>query len=429
MSFLKVSDPSPAPVRKANGALKTRVEVVLAVVEGAKQIKKGTEQLYRQHFQFTVSVAETDSLYLEVHKWLVNVLPDEKSRSLEVVSSKAYNHNAVVEPEDSDTGKIKPLVVKFNDANLRKLKINGYTVGVVIVKPEGNNDLRREPDPKKIEFITHSYAAQQAVIAKLEEINQQRGTTRKAVLKMLGQWGEWVTRSDLPPRTMDSVSLPALQKKRIVKDLEEFLDAEEQYNRLAIPWHRGYMFHGPPGTGKTSLVKALANEFNLDLWYVSLADLKTEASLISLLARVGPRSLLLLEDIDTMKITHDRDGAQQGSISMSSLLNTLDGVATPHGLISVMTTNNFDILDEALTRPGRMDLVEMIDYPTIDTISQMYQHFYGKTPNFKKFGSYSTPLKGVSTSTIAEIMKRNMTDSLGAQRDISKVLEKKRATK
>jgi SpoVK/Ycf46/Vps4 family AAA+-type ATPase len=302
------------------------------------------------------------------------------------------------------------------------MSVGGHEVTVSMIAPDVNPEKMRV-EPKKIEFVMKTHTAQQAVIAKLQELNDQRATTRKAVLKMVSNWGDWRTRSDLPPRTMASVSLPQEQKDRILNDLKEFLDAEDTYNRLAIPWHRGYMLYGPPGTGKTSLVKALAHEFNLDLWYVSLPDLSSESSLLSLLAAVGPRSILLLEDIDTAKITHDRDGADQGKISMSSLLNTLDGVATPHGLITFMTTNRFDILDPALTRAGRMDLIEELAYPSLETIGDMFDHFFGLRPFWTEGQSVKvSPSRDISTAQIAEVLKRNMKSFEQAELDVHELL-------
>lgn len=326
--------------------------------------------------------------------------------------------------------KPKPLTVRYNENTTRKITLTDsagvtHKVTVNLLVPEINERtmLSREPEYSKIDFTANSHAGQLAVREKLEELNAQRATFRKAKLNMVNQWGSWRQRSDLPPRTMESVALPPEQKERITLDLKTFLEAEEQYNRLAIPWHRGYMFHGPPGTGKTSLVKALANEFNLDLWYISLADLKAESSLLGLLAEVGPRSILLLEDIDTMRITHDRDGAEQGTISMSSLLNTLDGVATPHGLITVMTTNRFELLDPALTRAGRMDMVEKLDYPTVATVTQMFEHFYGSTP--KQWDvPWDKSLEGLATSDIAEVMKRHMSSKSDAAKALNELLDK-----
>jgi chaperone BCS1 len=222
---------------------------------------------------------------------------------------------------------------------------------------------------------------------------------------------------------MDSVSLPREQKDRIIADLGGFLEAEDKYNRLAIPWHRGYMFYGPPGTGKTSLVKALANHFNLDLWYISLSDLSAESSLLQLIGGVGPRSMLLLEDIDTVKITHDRDSSESGKISTGSLLNTLDGVATPHGLITVMTTNRFDILDPALKRAGRMDLIEELAYPSKSTVREMFEHFYEDTTMFAGIKDNEFIEKQISTSQIAEIFKRHMDDPKTAVRDLNDLVK------
>jgi predicted AAA+ superfamily ATPase len=402
--------------KRASLATNSKAELVIALIENANKAYKFGKDYWRKNFAYTVVVSERDTLYSEVHTWLIAAFPHEKHKALAVGSSKSVN---IVEPETPEGHIAKPLIVRFNDNTSRKVVIEGHNITVTLNTPEVSDNQYREPAPAKIEFLATSHEGQQAVIRLLEKLNSERATSRKAVLKMVGQWGNWSTRSDLPPRTMASVSLPEEQKTRVMKDLETFLGAEDQYNRLAIPWHRGYMFYGPPGTGKTSLVKALANEFNLDLWYVSLSDLKAESGLLSLLADVGPRSLLLLEDIDTIQITHDRDSSEQGKISMGSLLNTLDGVATPHGLITVMTTNRFELLDPALTRAGRMDLIEKLDYPTLRTIGNLFDHFFGTYMNgFQKMDfsrDLDAPLEGVSTAEIAEILKRHMDD-----RDLAK---------
>lgn len=413
-----------SPLKKKTSTIKTTADTVVGIFEIIDRLNKKGKEFYHKNFEYSVLITERDPLYFEVNKWLLEVLPDEKHRSLEVGSSQRFN-NVVADDNDSDR-KPSPLNIRFNESLTRKVDISGHQVNVMVQVPEGpagDGNMYREIPPKKIIFVTRSHIAQQAVIAMLEEINQNRATSRKAVLKMVGKWQEWMTRSDLPPRTMQSVALPEEQKSRVINDLKTFLDSEAKYNSLAIPYHRSYMFEGPPGTGKTSLVKALANEFNLDLWYVSVADLSAESSLLQLLSQVGPRSLLLLEDIDTMKITHDRDGSEQGKISMSSLLNVLDGVATPHGLITMMTTNFLEKLDPALKRAGRMDMIEKIDYPTMSSISNMYFHFYNKMLPLGKYKGIYVPIEGLATSEVSEIMKRNMYSPKGAAKDIHKLLE------
>ena len=409
-----------------------KVALVIDVIDGANTIYMKGKEFYRRHLMYSVAVSEKDLLYGDVLDWLMESLPEEKHRNLTVSTTKSPRGNGgmvAAESDDDRVQKPQPLIVRFNERSTRRVTINGHVVEMDLRIPEMTEKsmMSREPEWASIHFAARSRAGQQAIIAKLHELNAQRVTTRKANLKMMNQWGSWRTRSDLPPRTLDSVILPKGQKERISENLKEFLASEYHYNRLALPWHRGYMFHGPPETGKTSLVKALAQEFNLDLWYLSLSDLKAESSLLGLLSEVGPRSILLLEDIDIMKITHDRDGADQGTISMSSLLNTLDGVATPHGLISIMTTNNFEVLDPALTRAGRMDMIEKLDYPSLNSVSDMFEYFYGESPDWIVAGmhpdSFDIPIQGLSTSQIAEIMKRHLKDPKKAAVAIAEELE------
>src|SRR5690606_5301281 len=111
---------------------------------------------------------------------------------------------------------------------------------------------------------------------------------------------------DLPLRDLETDVLADGLMERLVDDLEGFFAAETAWGRLGIPWHRGYLLSGPPGTGKTSVVKALASHFGMDLYYAPLADLREDANLIDLVSAVRPRSLLLLEDVDVLSFTHDR---------------------------------------------------------------------------------------------------------------------------
>lgn len=405
----------------------SKATTALALYEGGFKLYNQGKEFWRNHFAYSVSVSEKDPLFMEVHDWLLSIMPNERHRSL-LVSSNGRRDDSEdsVGPFDPNTSrsKVKPLTVKFDDKANRKVTIGGHDISVQLHVSEITESalMTREIPASKIFFTAMTHAGQQAVIRELERINSERATERKAVLRMVGQYGSWKVRSDIPPRTLDSVALPEIQKSRIVDDLAFFLEAEGRYNRLAIPWHRGYMFHGPPGTGKTSTVKALASHFNLDLWYISLADLKAEASLLGLLAEVGPRSILLLEDIDTIKITHDRDSSEQGTISIGSLLNTLDGVATPHGLVTMMTTNRFEVLDEALTRPGRMDLVEELSWPTGETLAELFAHFYGHYP-IDWLDSMDKPIEGVSTSQVAEIFKKNFDDPIQAGVELQLVVE------
>lgn len=413
------------PIDLTAGLTGGKTGAALAAYELGNKAFIMAQNFKRRHFAYTVTVSEDDPLYTDIHAWLLDIMPSEKHRALEVSSPHRRNGRAMETSEDDveDAGKRPPLTVSFDDTSMRKVIIAGHKVQVWLHSPEqpAGEKLGWGREPKKIKLQSYTYEGQQAIIAELNRLNDEKATARKATLKMVSSWGSWQTRSDLPPRTMESVFMPEEQKRRILNDVEDFLAQEDRYNKMAFPWHRGYMFHGPPGTGKTSLVKGIANHFNLDLWYIGLADLTAEASLLGLLSQVGPRSILLLEDIDTIRIAKEDSESDSGKITTGSLLNALDGIATPHGLITMMTTNHFDTLDPRLVRAGRMDVVEELGWPTMQTLEQMFRHFYGISPA-PWWGTSSTQqLEGISVAQIAEIFKSNMHDPEAAAQEAFKI--------
>jgi chaperone BCS1 len=175
------------------------------------------------------------------------------------------------------------------------------------------------------------------------------------------------------PRVLDSVVLEPGEKEHLLEDMAQFRRSKRRYGRLGVPYHRGYLFYGPPGTGKTSLVSALAAHFGLSIYAINLSDF-TDRSLMNAVNQVPANSILLFEDIDCMRGSQSRektnlDGIQNAvakpnktenqsvtnTVTLSGVLNVLDGFHAPTGVLFVMTTNHVEKLDQALLRPGRID--------------------------------------------------------------------------
>jgi len=181
--------------------------------------------------------------------------------------------------------------------------------------------------------------------------------------------------------------------------MRNFLQDRDWYIKRGVPYGRKYLFYGPPGNGKTSIIGALAGELGLNLYVLNLSGSSIDdASLATLARNVRPNSLLLLEDVDaavpsrtnveteaktkTPAPVASSEGTdcvaekERKGITLSGLLNILDGVLTPDGIMVVMTTNRINVLDPALIRPGRVDLKMEFPFATRMQILQSFSWFY-----------------------------------------------------
>lgn len=190
----------------------------------------------------------------------------------------------------------------------------------------------------------------------------------------------------------------------ILTDVSKFLGNEKWYNDRGIPWRRGYLLHGNPGSGKTSYIQALAGHFNYDISILNLGDrCLTDDRLAHLLVNLPSRSILLLEDIDAaFKNRDETDPRYVGleSLTLSGILNALDGVGSAEERIVFMTTNYPERLDAALIRPGRVDLkVEVADASDAQAI-EMWRKFFTEDEGDEKMflEKLRTELGGKSVS-------------------------------
>lgn len=201
---------------------------------------------------------------------------------------------------------------------------------------------------------------------------------------------DWV--EGYAPRLLDSIVLPAGEKEHLLNDIANFRRSKQRYSRLGVPYHRGYLFHGPPGTGKTSLVSAIAAHFGISIYTINLTHFN-DRTLMNAVNRVSPNSVLLFEDIDCMKSGKPREttdaavkakigtvsnesAANENGVTLSGLLNVLDGFYAPTNVLFVMTTNHVEALDEALLRPGRIDYKLYLGKATDRQKVELYRKFF-----------------------------------------------------
>eukprot|EP00475_Leptophrys_vorax_P010598 TRINITY_DN17180_c0_g1_i1.p1 TRINITY_DN17180_c0_g1~~TRINITY_DN17180_c0_g1_i1.p1 ORF type:complete len:459 (-),score=106.87 TRINITY_DN17180_c0_g1_i1:161-1516(-) len=184
-------------------------------------------------------------------------------------------------------------------------------------------------------------------------------------------------------RPLDSVILDLGVGERLLKDVQEFLKAEtaQWYLQRGIPYRRGYLLHGSPGSGKTSFISALAGEIGWDICVLNLNEPGlTDDRLQHAMVNLPSNCLLLLEDIDAAFVKRDasadRYSGMGTQVTFSGLLNTLDGVVAGEQRLVFMTTNHLEVLDPALIRPGRVDYSIEVGAASKHQCEKLFSRFY-----------------------------------------------------
>lgn len=216
--------------------------------------------------------------------------------------------------------------------------------------------------------------------------------------------GAWTKHAVRPCRPISTVYLEGDQRNMIQKDVRRFLhpDTAARYRSKGIPHRRGYLFYGPPGNGKSSLAMALAGHFGLNVYSLSLrSSLMSDVMLASLFNVLPTRQVLVLfEDIDSAGLKREeefddddeqsyyeddgwgpRPGAKarrktSANVTLSGVLNAIDGISAPEGHVLIMTTNAPENLDKALIRPGRIDVKIEFKNASLNQLQEIFFRMY-----------------------------------------------------
>jgi chaperone BCS1 len=186
-----------------------------------------------------------------------------------------------------------------------------------------------------------------------------------------------------PGREINSIFQSLKLRKEILTDIYCFLHqrSRKMHERRGIPYRRGYLFSGPPGTGKSSMITALATAFKLPIYRISLGQ-TNDVVFTALIRAVLIWAIVVIEDIDCAGLENRSEKASNSnykqSVSLSTLLNAMDGMEAGTGRILIATANFPETLDPAITREGRIHMIVPFDFITSEQAQQMFENFYSK---------------------------------------------------
>ncbi|TFK53837.1 P-loop containing nucleoside triphosphate hydrolase protein [Heliocybe sulcata] len=401
-----------------------KLVVLGTTVETARRMSSSAWSHFVNSFFLTAHFSEEDYPYDWLMLWLSRRPEWQRSREFETTtrtSSAIYNSSTAdnsfgdedEEPEDDDCpGRVKTRVVfqptfdtthtiyyKGHWLRVKRSRANGCEVLSISVVARSNSILKQLVLQAKREYEAEAVHRIQIYFA--------------------DSHGSWRWTDSRHKRPMSSIVLNPGVKEMLLDDTKDFLKSEKWYADRGIPFRRGYLLYGVPGSGKSSLIHSIAGELMLDIYVVSLSSSWiNDSTLTTLMGRVPARCIVLLEDLDaafTRSVTRDStstgtpdkdkkdsnnnasnnqdDGnsldssgrrrkdqlSDVNTLSLSGLLNALDGVAAAEGRLLFATTNHLERLDPALSRPGRMDVWIEFKNASKWQAEQLFRNFFPST--------------------------------------------------
>ncbi|KAI6041333.1 P-loop containing nucleoside triphosphate hydrolase protein [Pisolithus marmoratus] len=213
----------------------------------------------------------------------------------------------------------------------------------------------------------------------------------------------WIPLAGRLKRPLSSIVLDPGVQEFLADDVKDFLASKAWYQERGIPFRRGYLFYGAPGSGRTSVIQAIAGELCLNVYVLTLSRSGLDdTSLATLLSSLPEQCIVLMEDVDaafyhglnretgsptvtssTETRTRDKaptSGDSGGKLSLSGILNAVDGVTANEGRILFATTNEYGVLDPALCRPGRVDIHLEFHNASRYQAKELFKRFFAPSP-------------------------------------------------
>jgi chaperone BCS1 len=355
--------------------------IVGAAVALLRKVPGYLWQFLQRRLSVTVEVPDRDPAFRWLQIWLAAHPYAGRARDLSLattwIPAGAESETAVAFDSDDSAATSPSSQVKFLLSPAPGTHLLLYRKRVVILR-RSRRDLqsgnaRTFQENLSLQILGGTRALVEEPLAEARRLACPR---TPGVSIMTARSESWETSSWQPRRPLESLVLADRTLQDLLDDLRRFHRSRSWYVQRGIPHRRGYLLHGPPGNGKTTLVLAAAGELSLSVAVLSLSNrLLSDDALRSLVDALPPATLLLIEDVDCVFKTQ-RTTTEQTGVTLSGLLNALDGVSSREGRVLFLTTNYPDRLDPALIRPGRVDRKIELGHATADQARRLFLWFY-----------------------------------------------------
>jgi len=353
---------------------------LLLMVGGAllayfRQVPSQLYQLLRRQLITEIDILDRDQAFEWVEKWLAEHTYSRKRARALTVKTESVDYE---ERSENPTMDARPKILFAPAPGMHWLFFRGRLIYLHRERPklkEATSQAVNVRECFNITIFSRNRQLARDLIEEARDVALPRDEVKLTVHRAsCSYWNEQMKRM---PRPADSVILPSGILENLIDDARNFLGKRNWYLERGIPYRRGYLLHGPPGTGKSSAVLAVASSLRMDIATLSLGDAGLDDSnLAELFCSIPVNSIVLMEDIDCAFHERKENDDKRSKVTFSGLLNAIDGVAAGEGRILFATTNHIERLDPALIRPGRIDRKLFIGSANHEQASRIFRRFF-----------------------------------------------------
>jgi hypothetical protein len=201
-----------------------------------------------------------------------------------------------------------------------------------------------------------------------------------ATRRYLYDSGYWERLADAPKRSPGSVFFTP-DAMRVIEEVISFMTdpaVKERHRAHGVPYKLNVLLHGPPGTGKTSLIDTVAGQIGSDVFVVQFTARLRDTDLAMAMRRVSehPNPVIVMEDVDCIFADRKAHDSSKNAVTLGGMLSALDGMSRPEGSVVFMTANKPELLDPAVIRSRRIDRIVAMTHATEEQTRAMAASFF-----------------------------------------------------
>lgn len=350
----------------------------------------------KRRIVYSVMLDESDNIYKYLNEWLYREY-SSYFRNVKVKSQRQFD-------EDDNLVGCKISFEQYHDDFIFWYKNFPIKLSKQTEKMEGAYDKYNFEIGR---FHLSTFFNKKIINSLLKEVESYYSTSvikenKISIYRHVAASYSWDHFKDIKPVSLNNIIQPKSVKEPIIQTVNNWRKNKERLKDKGISLSLCLLFDGAPGSGKSSMVLALAYEYNMNVYTLNLNSIVSLNSLHQAVSNIPSNSIVQIDEIED--VYEGREAKNKDcKIPFSGFINILSGSMTNDNVLFILTSNDISKLDPALTRPGRVNLISTFVVPDVNMINEYVSKFFDTDCNLTNITNMPTSMSQLEELCIAYI--------------------------